>query len=181
MKKLYMVYLKICEKILPYFGKDNMKKKICYYRLKGAKIGENVRAFSPILSSEPYLIEVGDNVTISTNVKFCTHDNSAIKMYSDATDFVGKIEIGNNCFVGMNSILMLGVKIADNCLVGAGSVVTKSCFEEGKILAGNPARIIGTIEEAKVKNSQYKFDFRGLNRDERKNEILRNVAKWKRK
>lgn len=27
MKKLYMVYLKICEKILPYFGKDNMKKK----------------------------------------------------------------------------------------------------------------------------------------------------------
>ena len=46
----------------------------------GAKIGSNVSFISPIhpniFSSEPYLIEIGDNTTISFDVVFCTHDGS---------------------------------------------------------------------------------------------------------
>lgn len=45
-----------------------MKLDIKYYREMGVKIGENVRAFSPIIAAEPYLVEVGNNVTISTEV-----------------------------------------------------------------------------------------------------------------
>ena len=121
------IRIKIYEKIL---HRDSMKLKLERYRLDGAKIGENVRTFSPISSAESYLISVDDNVTISTGVKFCTHDNSAIKIYNTGTDFVGEIFIGNNSFIGMNSILLPGVKIASNCIVGAGSVVTKSFLEK---------------------------------------------------
>lgn len=96
------IMIRIYEKIL---HKDAMKLKIERYRLDGAKIGENVRAFSPISSSESYMISIGNNVTISTGVKFCTHDNSAIKIFENGTDFVGKIVVGDNSFIGMNVIL----------------------------------------------------------------------------
>lgn len=51
-----------------------------------------------------------------------------------------KVSIGNDCWLGNNSIVM--VSLADKTLVAAGSVVTRSS-EPGAILAGNPARVIG--------------------------------------
>ena len=52
------------------------------------------------------------------------------------------IILGKNCWIGMNSIILPGVKLGDKTIVGAGSVVTKS-FEEGNcVLVGNPAKII---------------------------------------
>lgn len=72
-------YLILKEKICELTHKDTMKYKLERYRMNGAVIGENVRAFSPIFSPEAYLINVGNDVTISTGVRFCTHDNSAIK------------------------------------------------------------------------------------------------------
>ena len=53
----------------------------------------------------------------------------------------GKIEIGNNVFLGMNAIIMPGVKIGDNSIVAAGSIVTKS-VPSGYVVGGNPAKII---------------------------------------
>ena len=163
------------ESVLPFLGKDPMKYKIQKYKLHGAKIGNNVRAFSPIASAEPYLLTVGDNVTIATGVRFITHDNSAIKIYTDATDFVGPICIGNNVFIGANSTILPGVTIADDCIVGAGSVVCKSCYVPGTILAGNPARPIGKKEDMEKKYVSYKFDFRRKNRKE---EIMKHPEKW---
>ena len=49
--------------------------------------------------------------------------------------------IGENCFIGGNSLILPGVEIGDNCVVGAGSVVTKS-VPPRSIVAGNPAKII---------------------------------------
>lgn len=102
-KKIKVILLiKLYEKIL---HKDAMKYKLERYRIAGAKIGEGVRAFSAITSSEPYMITIGNNVTISTGVQFCTHDNSAIKVFENGTDFVGPIEIGDHSFIGMSVIL----------------------------------------------------------------------------
>lgn len=164
------------EKILSFMGKDPMKYKIYRYRVYGAKIGENVRTFSPISSSECYLINVGDNVTISGGVKFITHDNSIIKC-TEGTDLVGPIIIGNNCFIGMNTILLPGVRIADNCIIGAGSVVTKSFSQKGMVIAGNPAKCICSIEKYVDKNIDKVFDFSGDNKQLKKSIIENNKNK----
>lgn len=102
------INLSLRAKLCKITHKDPMVYKIERYRMNGAVIGENVRAFSPIISPEAYLIKVGNNVTISTGVKFCTHDNSVIKIFDDATDLVGPIVIGDHSFIGMNTILMGG-------------------------------------------------------------------------
>jgi len=168
----------IAEKIGNLLHKDTMKYRIKRFRLLGANIGQNVRAFSKIGGAEPYLINVGDNVTVAPGVSFITHDNSAIKLNLGATDFVGAITIGNNCFVGMNTILMPGVTIADNCIIGAGSVVTKSVMTPGTIVAGNPAKEVGTVEKLKAKNIDKCFCFKDLSYGEKKKMILDNKDKW---
>ena len=55
------------------------------------------------------------------------------------------IVLGEQCWIGMNSVILPGVKLGIHTIVGAGSVVTKS-FEDGFcIIAGNPAKIIRKI------------------------------------
>lgn len=115
------------------------------FKNKGMTIGDNFRCFSDINNSEPYLIEIGNNVTISTNVSFITHDNSISKINDNYTDCFGKIKIGNNCFIGLGSIIMPGVTLRDNTIIAAGSVVTKSFEQENIIIGGNPAKIIKSI------------------------------------
>ena len=68
--------------------------------------------------------------------------------------YLGTIEIFDNVFIGANSTIMYNVKIGPNAIVAAGSVVTKD-VPEGKIVAGNPAKVIGTIEDLKIKRLNY--------------------------
>ena len=173
MKKYYLYLL---EKIAKLLHKDPMQYKIERYRFYGATIGKNVRTFSPISSAETYLITVGNNVTISSGVKFITHDNSIIKFCVNATDLVGKIKIGNNCFVGMNSILLPGVEIGDNSIVAAGSVVTKK-FPDGVIIGGNPAKIIGNVNDFVEKHKRKAFNFKGMSLLQRRIEIANHPEK----
>lgn len=124
-----------------------------YYRKNGVRLGLNCLICSNILTKEPHLIQIGDNVTISTNVSFITHDNSIKLLHQGKTDLFGRIIIGNNCFIGQNSIIMYGCTLADKIIVAAGSCVTKSFSQSNIIIGGNPARIIGTWEEFKKKTS----------------------------
>lgn len=148
------------------------KKKINNLRIKqykkmGMKIGRNFKCYSDINIGEPYLIEIGNDVTISNNVKFITHDNSVIKMCNEYTDLFGKIKIGDNCFIGYGSLIMPGVIIADNVIIGAGSVVTKSIKDNNVIIAGNPASIISTFDKTFSKVEKYCHDLRKINCDKR--------------
>lgn len=169
-------YLYLMEKISRVLHKDPMKYKLERYRQYGAVIGNNVRAFSPISSAESYLIKVGNNVTISSDVKFITHDNSIIKFCSNATDLVGRITVGDNCFIGANSVLLPGIEIGSNCIIAAGSVVAKS-FPGGVIVGGNPAKIIGTVSDYVEKHQNEVFDFKGMTHSERKREIFRHTER----
>lgn len=179
MNKKYLI-LKLKEKWYSFLGKDTMDIKLEQYRLYGAKIGRGVRAFSPIVSAESYMITVGENTTISTGVKFITHDNAAIKVYEDGTDLIGPVNIGKNCFIGLNTIILPGVKIADGCIIGAGSVVTKSVNESYSVVAGNPAKIISSVQAYKEKNQDKVFDF-SKNRDKKEEIIMANQTKWLKK
>lgn len=147
------------------FGSDAL---IQYYRKRGMKIGKNPRIFSDINVSEPYLIKIGDNVTISSDVEVITHDNSIIKCIDGKTDIFGRVVIGNDCFIGARSIIMYGVELADNTIVAAGSVVTKSVTEKGKIIGGNPAKIIGDTKAFAEKYEKYALNMRGLSPDEKR-------------
>lgn len=175
LKKIIYHFKKIfLKKVLK---KDIMELEIKRCREKGVEIGKNMRAFSPPISKEPYLLEFGDNITISSGVKFTTHDNSIIKVVEDSTDIFGRIKIGDNCFIGQNSLILPGVEIGNNVIVAAGSVVTKSFIQEEIIIAGNPAKIIGTFEQYRMKYKEYSFNIRGLNSDTIKELILSNEDK----
>ncbi len=122
-----------------------------YYRKKGIKIGDNCLICSNIITREPGLIEIGSNVTISTNVSLVTHDNSIKLLFPDKSDLFGRIKIGNNCFIGENSIILYGCELGDNVIVAAGSVVTKSFHQKNIVIGGNPAHIISDWDTLKNK------------------------------
>lgn len=84
-------------------------------------------------------VEVGDNVLWGPGVGIISanHDDSQRLEHKKEKP----VKIGNNVWIGMNSIILPGVELGNNVIVGAGSVVTKS-FPDNVIIAGNPARII---------------------------------------
>lgn len=118
---------------------------------RGLKLGRDVRVIGkPDVGSEPYLIEIGDHVTISSNVTFVTHDGGTwvfrhLPEYAGLQRF-GRIAIGNNCFIGTGSIILPGVRIGDNVVVGAGSVVTRS-VGDNNVVAGVPARYVCSYDD----------------------------------
>ncbi|MBI5995332.1 acyltransferase [Clostridium perfringens] len=89
------------------------------------------------------LITIGKDVWIAKNVGIITanHDLTNPNEHQKGKS----VFIGDNCWIGMNSVILPGVKLGDNTIVGAGSVVTKS-FESGHVvIAGNPAKVIKNI------------------------------------
>ena len=124
---------------------------------KGVKIGNNVKLIIypykwslPLVGSEPYLISIGDNTTISFKCTFITNDGAVSvvrkkEKYKDVIKF-GYINIGKNCFIGCNTTIMPNVSIGDNSIVGANSIVTKT-IPANQVWAGNPAKFICTTEE----------------------------------
>lgn len=154
------------------------KPVIEHLRKKGIKIGEDLYTSTNIRTAEPYLIEIGNNVTISHDVDFITHDNSVCKIFGVDNDLYGQIKIGDNCFIGAHSILMYGITIADNVIVAASSVVTKSIVEEGVIVAGNPARIVGKWDDFKKKTSDSIIHTGNLSELEKKVKVLNNQERF---
>lgn len=81
---------------------------------------------------------MGKGCYIAPNVGIITvnHDLENLNNYMEAKD----VFIGQNVWIGMNSVVLPGVRLADNVIVGAGAVVTKSCIEPGQLLLGVPAK-----------------------------------------
>lgn len=96
-----------------------------------------------------------NNVCVSIDVKFVTHDFSVKKVLPDKANLFGKIIVGNNCFIGERATLLYGVELADNIIVAAGSVVTKSFTESNIIIGGNPAKKISTWEQFREKSKDF--------------------------
>jgi acetyltransferase-like isoleucine patch superfamily enzyme len=105
-------------------------------------------------------ITLGDRLVASMNVHFLTHDYSfttaLIASGETPTTDIGilrDIVVGDNVFIGMNSILLPGTIIGNHVIVGAGSVV-RGTIPDYSLVAGNPAQVIGDIREyaTKIKN-----------------------------
>lgn len=129
-----------------------VKSEIQIARENGVIIGENCRLLGATFGSEPWMVSVGNNVTLTSGVKILTHDGSTwlIRDEKGRRYLFRKTSIGNNVFVGINSIILPGVIIEDNVIIAAGTVVVKS-IPTGSIVGGNPAKIIGKFEDYKKK------------------------------
>lgn len=107
-------------------------------------IGNVKRHNSHIDTLSPQLIKIGDNFISAPGSMVLSHDASTF--YHTGKYKLSPTTLGDNVFLGANSIVLPGVTVGDNVIVGAGSVVTKD-VENSVVVAGNPAKVICTLEE----------------------------------
>jgi len=149
-----------------------------YRKYFGIKIGKGCVFTGKKINfgSEPYLIEIGDNVRITADVKFETHDGG-VGIFRDeykGINIFGKIKIGDNSFIGHNSIIMPGVRIGKNVIIGAGSIVTKDILSDS-VAVGVPAKVIQSTQEYKHKALKKAVFIENKNPKLRKKEILESL------
>lgn len=113
-------------------------------------VGKNFFFQPRIIPSDPELIKFHNNVIVTSNVTFVTHDVFHLGLNKlDQGEFLynrGCIEIMDNVFIGCNSTILPNIKIGPNVVIGAGSVITKD-VPPNTVVAGNPARVIGTFDD----------------------------------
>ncbi len=112
----------------------------------GMKVGKNFGRLNGVIldPSHCWLIEIGDNVTLAPNVHILCHDAST-KTFLNYTK-IGRVTIGNNVFIGAESVVMPGVTIGNNVIVGANSTVTHD-IPDNTVVVGNPAEKLCSLEE----------------------------------
>lgn len=110
----------------------------------GLSVGDNVG-----IGSNSYLgcwggVKIGKNTIIGE--RFTVHSDK--HNFDDADVLIRHqgveklpVEIGENCWIGSNVIVLGGVRIGKGCVIGAGTIVTKS-VPDNSLAVGNPARII---------------------------------------
>lgn len=125
-----------------------------YLRYLGVRIGQNCSIYTRPhnFGTEPWLVEIGNNVTVGGGVLFLTHDGAS-RLFRDRLPEMnpfgnrfGTIVVHDNCFIGNNAILLPGIEVGPDSAIGAGSVVTKTVPPQ-TVVAGNPARPIKTLDE----------------------------------
>lgn len=91
-------------------------------------------------------VYIGDYTQIAQNVGIISSNHD---VYDNSKHHHEEVHIGEYCWLGMNSVILPGVRLGDFTIVGAGAVVTKSFAEGHCIIAGNPAKVIRSLEKDK--------------------------------
>lgn len=128
-------------------------------------VGKNFFFQPRFIPSDPKLIKFHNNDIVTSNVTFVNHDIFHLGLSKlgkgDFCYHTGCIEVMDNVFIGCNSTILGNVKIGPNAIIAAGSVVTKD-VPENSVVAGVPAKVIGTfddyINKRKINNRMYSVD-----------------------
>lgn len=133
-----------------------------YLKKHGMKIGKHTRFIYPkkchVDIHRAEYIEIGDNCCL-VQIKMLAHDYSWYILNEKYNDMLpdpgGKITIGNNCFIGYDSLILKNTTIGNNVIIGARSVV-KGNIPSNTVWAGVPAKQICTLDEyyKKLKNKE---------------------------
>ncbi len=112
----------------------------------GLKVGKNFKRLNGVIldPSHCWLICIGDNVTMAPRVHILAHDAST-KSFLDYTK-IGCVTIGDNVFIGAESVVLPGVTIGNNVIIGANSTVTHN-IPDNSVAVGSPAKVICSIDE----------------------------------
>ena len=136
-----------------YGYKAESSSYIEHLRSIGMKIGSDCIIYVPtktlIDEQYPWMITIGNHVRITEGVKVLTHDY--------AWSVLKTVKIGDNVFIGMNTVITRNVEIGNNVIIGAGSVVTSNCDHNG-VYAGVPAKRIMSIDEYYEKRERAQFN-----------------------
>ncbi len=154
-------FLKIINKLKYYFLRPSQ-----YAKSIGVRVGKDTKIMTKFFGTEPYLITIGDNCEITSNVNFVTHDRGVWvvrNMYEKYKniDILKPIKLHNNIYIGNNTIILPGVEIASDVIIGAGSIVTKSIFKSG-VYTGIPCKFICSIDDYVIKNKMHFSDTKKL-------------------
>ena len=143
-----------------------------YAQYIGVNIGKNCLIATKKWSTEPYLIFIGNNVQVTVDVYFHTHGGGHVaRKENPLFDLFGKIIIKDWAYIGSGAHIMPGVTIGEGALVAAGSIVTKS-VPDRMIVAGNPARVICSVDDYIEKNKKYSLGIKGMSPEEKKRYLL---------
>lgn len=127
---------------------------IFFLKCRGVEIGKGGHFFMPIGTTvdvqRPHMLHIGNYVKVAKGVTILCHDYSRsvfcnMEGYKNCGE-CGETFVGNNVFIGMHATILMGTHVGDNVIIGAGSVVS-GFFEDNVVLAGNPAKVICTIED----------------------------------
>ena len=112
----------------------------------GMKVGKNFGRLNGVIldPSHCWLITIGDNVTMAPRVHILCHDAST-KGFLGYTK-IGRVNIGDNVFIGAESVVLPGVNIGSNVIIGANSTLTHD-VPDNTVVAGSPARVICSLDE----------------------------------
>jgi len=130
----------------------NVRKLLLIAR--GACVGKHtyISPTAYVDTHKPGRVIIGDNCYITRNVVILCHTDTKrggpLGIWNEGKEkrVFGTVRIGNNVFIGVNSVIMPGVTIGDNVIIGALSLV-RSDIQTGVIAAGNPARFIGLTDD----------------------------------
>lgn len=114
---------------------------------KHIEVGKNFFANYNCTILDVAKVKIGDNCQLAPNVAIYTAGHPIHPVSRNSAYEYGKeITIGDNVWIGGNSVICPGVHIGDNVVIGAGSVVTKD-IPEWTVAAGNPCRVIRKITD----------------------------------
>lgn len=124
----------------------------------GMTVGRNFKRLNNVLidDSHAWLITIGDNVTLAPRVHILAHAASTKNLIGYTK--IGTVSIGNNVFIGAESVILPGVSIGNDVIIGTNSTVTHD-IPDKSVAVGSPAKIICSLddyiakEKANMKNS----------------------------
>lgn len=148
---------------------------IRYAKIIGVNFGKDLHIYETIhWGSEPWIISLGDNVHLTNGVSFLTHDAGILIFKKDVPDLelTKPIRIGNNVYIGANTMILGGVKIGNNVIIGCGAIVTKN-IPDNSVAVGVPAQVIKSADEYLAKAKENSIHLGHLEGEEKDRALMR--------